>query len=128
KIETNKDSKNSCKIPDVLVKDNIDYSEDGYIGGFSWTRPVLSINRPIGFNSTFKREGADHVPEKVKGYAVSSDFSHFYTFKEKPQKQRNYFGKYFEQYIKQPGNYFFVLEFEIDGKSQQFSTRTSVVP
>lgn len=120
-------SKNRCDFAKNINKDTIGYTKDGYVSGFSWNKGMLSTSKPSGFNTVIKKEGGDFKPDILNSYAVSTDFSHFYKMRLKPTKKSAHFGYDFEQYITHPSNYYFIVEFYIDGKQQQITAVQSVM-
>lgn len=112
-----------CPVSKRDFRNNIQFTENNYTVGFNWSSPSLNTIKPVKFNSTFTKEGFEYIPENLKAYAVSNDFTHFYSFEKLPTKGA-YHGINFSQNIEYPNTYNFLLTFDGDnGKTQTVTAR-----
>lgn len=115
-----------CPVSKKDFRDNIQFTENNYTVGMNWSNASLTTTKPVKFTSTFTKEGFEYIPENLKAYALSSDFTHFYTFEKLPTKGP-YYGINFSQNIEYPNTYNFLVTFDGDNDKTQIVTARGVV-
>jgi hypothetical protein len=116
-----------CEVPTKNRRDTIGYTQDNYITGVNFTSPSLSITKPVSFNTTVTKEGFEELPTKFNAYAISSDFTHFYTFNSSINQNKPFFGMNFSQNINYPSNYYFVVQFDGNNGSNNSFVANAIV-